>query len=82
MKREELESKTVTELKKIAKELDIKETSKLKKDELIEQIESATELEEVSQNVQEQNNKEGAAADSGFLRRRFLRLLSFIIIPI
>jgi len=67
MKREELESKTVTELKKIAKELDIKETSKLKKDELIEQIESATELEEVSQNVQEQNNREEPEDAEGIL---------------
>ena len=36
MKREELEGKTVTELKNIAKDLDIKDISKLKKSNLIE----------------------------------------------
>jgi len=68
MKREELEIKTVNELRKIAKDLDIKEISKLKKSELIEQIENLSELEtQVPQNIQEKANKEEPEDAEGIL---------------
>ena len=68
MKREELEEKTVNELRKIAKDLDIKDISKLKKSELIEQIVDTTEINvQMPQNIQDKENKEEPEDAEGIL---------------
>ncbi|MBQ7668185.1 MAG: transcription termination factor Rho [Clostridia bacterium] len=66
MKREELETKTVVELKKIAKSLEISDFTKLKKSELIEQIERLSEV-VVPTKTQEKQIKEEPEDAEGIL---------------